>query len=316
MLEERDHAVILRTLAGGSMPTPRSTLDSILRPRALARARHRLDRRRDLRRQRRPRRGVRHRLGHGRLHRRQRGRCSPPASPARWPARSRWAPARTWRRNRSARSTSRKSPREQRGDRRGPARRTARARAVLPAERVLAPKSRARWRSGCRRSRNNSCARSSTKSSASCEETFPNPWRSTLSAGVSTAIGGFIPIIPFFFTVGMPAVIASFIISTLAHFVVGASKALVTTRSWWASGDRDDARRRPRSRDYLRPRPGVRRPLTSCHARLSTFAGHQPNSHLLTHYPAITSTEEPLALPLRFPLPAKRFAGGARCSRD
>jgi VIT1/CCC1 family predicted Fe2+/Mn2+ transporter/rubrerythrin len=68
------------------------------------------------------------------------------------------------------------------------------------------------------------------------EDTFPNPWRSMLSASVSTAIGGFIPIIPFFFTVGMPAVIASFIISTIAHFVVGASKSLVTTRSWWASG--------------------------------------------------------------------------------
>jgi vacuolar iron transporter family protein len=68
------------------------------------------------------------------------------------------------------------------------------------------------------------------------EETFPNPWRSTVSAAVSTAIGGFIPIIPFFFAVGMPAVIASFIISTLAHFAVGASKALVTTRPWWASG--------------------------------------------------------------------------------
>jgi len=68
------------------------------------------------------------------------------------------------------------------------------------------------------------------------EENFPNPWRSTLSATVSTAIGGFIPIIPFFFTIGMPAVVASFVVSTLAHFAVGASKALVTTRSWWASG--------------------------------------------------------------------------------
>jgi VIT1/CCC1 family predicted Fe2+/Mn2+ transporter/rubrerythrin len=68
------------------------------------------------------------------------------------------------------------------------------------------------------------------------EETFPNPIRSTISAAVSTAIGGFIPIIPFFFTVGMPAVVASFVISTIAHFAVGASKALVTTRSWWASG--------------------------------------------------------------------------------
>src|SRR5213593_2987177 len=68
------------------------------------------------------------------------------------------------------------------------------------------------------------------------EETFPNPWKSTVSASLSTAVGGFIPIIPFFFTVGMPAVIASFIISTIAHFVVGASKALVTMRPWWASG--------------------------------------------------------------------------------
>ena len=68
------------------------------------------------------------------------------------------------------------------------------------------------------------------------EETFPNPLRSTISAAASTAVGGFIPIIPFFFTVGMPAVIASFIISTVAHFAVGASKALVTTRPWWASG--------------------------------------------------------------------------------
>src|SRR5439155_5583516 len=68
------------------------------------------------------------------------------------------------------------------------------------------------------------------------EETFPNPWRSTVSAAVSTAVGGFIPIVPFFFTVGMPAVVASFIISTIAHFAVGAAKALVTTRPWWATG--------------------------------------------------------------------------------
>jgi vacuolar iron transporter family protein len=68
------------------------------------------------------------------------------------------------------------------------------------------------------------------------EATFPNPWRSTFSASLSTAVGGFIPIIPFFVAVGMPAVIASFIISTVAHFAVGASKALITTRSWWASG--------------------------------------------------------------------------------
>src|SRR5437899_6754888 len=31
MHEERDHAIVLRTLAGGAIPTPRSTLDTILR---------------------------------------------------------------------------------------------------------------------------------------------------------------------------------------------------------------------------------------------------------------------------------------------
>src|SRR5919201_1663419 len=31
MIEERDHAVVLRTLAGGAIPTPRSALDTILR---------------------------------------------------------------------------------------------------------------------------------------------------------------------------------------------------------------------------------------------------------------------------------------------
>ena len=68
------------------------------------------------------------------------------------------------------------------------------------------------------------------------EETFPNPWRSTISATLSTAVGGFVPIIPFFFAVGTPAVIASFVISTIAHFAVGAAKSLITARSWWASG--------------------------------------------------------------------------------
>jgi predicted membrane protein (TIGR00267 family) len=68
------------------------------------------------------------------------------------------------------------------------------------------------------------------------EQSFPNPIRSTVSAALSTAVGGFIPIIPFFFTIGITAVVWSFVISTLAHFLVGASKSLVTTRSWWASG--------------------------------------------------------------------------------
>jgi predicted membrane protein (TIGR00267 family) len=68
------------------------------------------------------------------------------------------------------------------------------------------------------------------------EHRFPNHWKSATSAAVSTAIGAFIPIIPFFFMSGVDAVIASFAVSILAHFAVGAVKSLITIRSWWASG--------------------------------------------------------------------------------
>jgi vacuolar iron transporter family protein len=65
---------------------------------------------------------------------------------------------------------------------------------------------------------------------------FPNQWTSAFSAALSTAVGAFIPIVPFFFMSGFPAVVAAFVISILAHFAVGAIKSLITIRSWWASG--------------------------------------------------------------------------------
>ncbi len=68
------------------------------------------------------------------------------------------------------------------------------------------------------------------------EQTYPNPWISALSATLSTAAGAFIPIIPFFFTRGYPAIIASFVVSTLAHFCIGAAKTVVTGLSAWRSG--------------------------------------------------------------------------------
>jgi vacuolar iron transporter family protein len=68
------------------------------------------------------------------------------------------------------------------------------------------------------------------------EHHFPNPWKSATSAAISTAIGAFIPIIPFFFMSGLSAVIVAFAISLIAHFAVGAIKSLITMRSWWASG--------------------------------------------------------------------------------
>ena len=68
------------------------------------------------------------------------------------------------------------------------------------------------------------------------EENFPNPVRSAIASAVSTAIGAFIPIIPFFFIGGTPAIIIAALISIVAHFLVGAAKTFVTGRSWIASG--------------------------------------------------------------------------------
>lgn len=68
------------------------------------------------------------------------------------------------------------------------------------------------------------------------EASFPNPLTAAVSATISTAMGAIIPVIPFFFLSGAGALIASFVISTLAHFAVGASKVIVTGRSWVRSG--------------------------------------------------------------------------------
>src|SRR5213075_3577810 len=68
------------------------------------------------------------------------------------------------------------------------------------------------------------------------QQHFGKPWTSATSAAISTAIGAFIPIIPFFFMTGVSAVIAAFAVSIVAHFIVGALKSLITIRSWWASG--------------------------------------------------------------------------------
>ncbi len=67
-------------------------------------------------------------------------------------------------------------------------------------------------------------------------QSFRRPWKSATSAAISTAVGAFIPIVPFFFMTGIPAVVAAFAVSILAHFAVGAVKSLITIRSWWASG--------------------------------------------------------------------------------
>jgi len=68
------------------------------------------------------------------------------------------------------------------------------------------------------------------------EEGLRKPWASAISGALSTAAGAFIPIVPFFFLSGYPAVIWAAVVSLIAHFAVGAAKSLLTIRSWWASG--------------------------------------------------------------------------------
>jgi predicted membrane protein (TIGR00267 family) len=68
------------------------------------------------------------------------------------------------------------------------------------------------------------------------EEGLSKPWVSATSGALSTALGAFIPVIPFFFLSGLPAIIVAAVISLIAHFAVGAAKSLITIRSWWSSG--------------------------------------------------------------------------------
>ena len=68
------------------------------------------------------------------------------------------------------------------------------------------------------------------------EDALSNPYVSATSGALSTAIGAFVPIIPFFFMTGVPAILTAAVISLLAHFAVGAAKTLITVRSWWSSG--------------------------------------------------------------------------------
>ena len=71
-------------------------------------------------------------------------------------------------------------------------------------------------------------------------ELGPNPGGRPIQAGlaalVSTAVGAIIPVLPFMFLKGPAAIITAAVVSIVAHFAVGAAKALVTLRKWWASG--------------------------------------------------------------------------------
>jgi VIT1/CCC1 family predicted Fe2+/Mn2+ transporter/rubrerythrin len=67
-------------------------------------------------------------------------------------------------------------------------------------------------------------------------ESGGNPTQSAIAAGVSTFIGAMVPVMPFFWLTGTKGVITAFLVSLVAHFLVGASKALFTLRAWWSAG--------------------------------------------------------------------------------
>jgi len=54
--------------------------------------------------------------------------------------------------------------------------------------------------------------------------------------GTATAVGAFIPILPFMFLTGLSGIVTSFVISMLSHFLVGASRSVFTGRGVIRSG--------------------------------------------------------------------------------
>jgi VIT1/CCC1 family predicted Fe2+/Mn2+ transporter len=67
-------------------------------------------------------------------------------------------------------------------------------------------------------------------------ESTGHPVQAAIAAGVSTFIGAMVPVMPFFWLRGGTAVITAAVVSLIAHFLVGASKALFTLRTWWSAG--------------------------------------------------------------------------------
>jgi VIT1/CCC1 family predicted Fe2+/Mn2+ transporter len=62
------------------------------------------------------------------------------------------------------------------------------------------------------------------------------PLKDGVVTGSATAIGAFIPIVPFLLLSFWPAAWTSLAISMLAHFAIGAARSLFTGRGIWASG--------------------------------------------------------------------------------
>ena len=67
-------------------------------------------------------------------------------------------------------------------------------------------------------------------------ESATSPFREGWITGLATAVGALIPVLPFFFLAGRTAVIVSFAVSMLSHWLVGAARSVFTGRSVFRSG--------------------------------------------------------------------------------
>jgi VIT1/CCC1 family predicted Fe2+/Mn2+ transporter len=63
-----------------------------------------------------------------------------------------------------------------------------------------------------------------------------SPLREGWTTGLATAFGALIPVLPFFFLHGAPAIALSFTIAMLSHFLVGAARSIFTGRGVFRSG--------------------------------------------------------------------------------
>lgn len=63
-----------------------------------------------------------------------------------------------------------------------------------------------------------------------------SPLQEGVITGLATVFGALVPIAPFLFGGGAPAVVASFTLSMAAHFLVGAARSTFTGRGWFRSG--------------------------------------------------------------------------------
>jgi vacuolar iron transporter family protein len=68
------------------------------------------------------------------------------------------------------------------------------------------------------------------------ERSFEPPVRSSVTVGLAYLVGAFVPVMPYFFAVPPTGIAVSALATTVALFIVGAAKTVITARRWWLSG--------------------------------------------------------------------------------